>query len=488
MRPLPFPVGQSENPVRSGGAGEPPTAFRVLFVGPDAAESEAAIGRASDRLQVVSETEPSDALDRLRTERVDCVVSAQDLPGTTGLDFFERVRETDAAVPFVLSVADGSETLASRAFAAGVDDYVPTSIDTAQLAERVESAATRSDGASPVDAAGRRFETLIEHAPALVLVVDRDGRFTYVSPSVDRVLGHSPRELLGERIFDYVDEQDRDRALGAFDELTETPDRRARLECRMQAADGSRPLLDLSARNLLHDHDVEGVAIVARDVSERRERERQLEAQNDRLEEFASVVSHDLRNPLSVAMGRLDLARREVDDDNLDAVADALDRMEGLIEDTLALAREGQTVTDPEPVAVASLVEDCWELVETPDLELVLELDDGARIRADTSRLRNVFENLFRNAAEHASCDGFTTVRVGALSDGFYISDDGSGIPEDERDAVLEVGHSGNGGTGFGLPIAQRVAEAHGWAMKITDSESGGARFEFTGVAVNRDD
>ena len=89
------------------------------------------------------------------------------------------------------------------------------------------------------------------------------------------------------------------------------------------------------------------------------------------------------------------------------------------------------------------------------------------------------------HAAEHGSTAGDLRVRVGTLPDGFYVADDGPGIPEADRGQVFDAGYSAtDGGTGFGLNIVQRVADAHGWEIGVTESEAGGARFEITGVTT----
>jgi len=214
-----------------------------------------------------------------------------------------------------------------------------------------------------------------------------------------------------------------------------------------------------------------------------RERTEELERQNQRLEEFATIVSHDLRAPLNVAEGRLELARTDCDSDHLDDVGDALDRMDTLIEDTLTLAREGQMVTERESVEVADIVDRCWERVASPNADL--SIDDEFAVCADPDRLQQVFENLYRNAVEHGSTDtaAGVSVRVGELADGFYVADDGPGVPEDEREDVFERGYTtSDDGTGFGLAIVHEIASAHGWDVAVTDSEDGGARFEITGV------
>jgi PAS domain S-box-containing protein len=217
-----------------------------------------------------------------------------------------------------------------------------------------------------------------------------------------------------------------------------------------------------------------------RDITQFKEREAALERQNDRLDSFASIVSHDLRNPLNVAQGRVELAR-EVSDDaaNLDAALDALERMESIVERTLTLAREGETVGDPEHVDLADVVADSWSTVDTADATLSVETE--REVLADPDRLRNLFENLIRNAVDHVGGD--VSIRVGDLSDGFYVEDDGPGIDSAVADSLFEPGESDSGGnTGFGLAIVQEIATAHGWTVDATTGADGGARFEVRGV------
>ena len=229
---------------------------------------------------------------------------------------------------------------------------------------------------------------------------------------------------------------------------------------------------------------------------DRIEREQTLTHKTERLEEFASFVSHDLRNPLNVATLRLELARDACDTEHLDGLERALDRMERLIEELLTLARQGETIGETEPVQLADLVSCAWQNVETENA--TLDSRTGLTLYADQNRLTAVLENLIRNAVEHGSggadpdpdntadpAGGTVTVTVGDLADGtgFYVADDGPGIPEAQRDQVFDSGYSTHsGGTGFGLTIVRDIADAHGWDIQITDSEHGGARFEITGV------
>jgi len=224
--------------------------------------------------------------------------------------------------------------------------------------------------------------------------------------------------------------------------------------------------------------------------------ERELTRQNEQLERFAGVLSLDLRNPLGVARGRLKLVQDEHDSEHLDKIATAHERIDTLIEDLLTLAQQGEQISDVKSVDIGPLSADCWATVGTENA--TLETGAMRPIMADRDRLRQLLENLFRNAVEHGSTSSRTasdnavehgdtdvTVTVGELDDGagFYVADDGPGIAEDDLETVFENGYStGQGGTGLGLAIVKEIAAAHGWNIRATNGENGGARFEITGV------
>jgi PAS domain S-box-containing protein len=223
-----------------------------------------------------------------------------------------------------------------------------------------------------------------------------------------------------------------------------------------------------------------GIMGVATEITTQKEYERQLERQNDRLDSFASMVGHDLRNPLNVVQGRLKLALDDGDTAHLEPAVRAATRMGELIDDLLRLARQGQDLDALEAVDVDALVRESWSVVETTAARLTVESD--ATVRADRSRLAQVFENLFRNAVEHAGPD--VTVTVGTTPDGFYVADDGPGMQHEDRETASEVGTSERAeGTGLGLAIVEEIAIAHGWDVEMGDSEAGGFRVAFTGVS-----
>jgi len=214
---------------------------------------------------------------------------------------------------------------------------------------------------------------------------------------------------------------------------------------------------------------------------ERRESNERLRRQKERLDDFASVVSHDLRSPLTVLMGNLELAEETGETDYLDSCRDAVDRMESIIDDLLSLARDVDDTGETEAVALADVTEECWRNTDTKDAKLRVETENS--IMANRGKLRQMLENLLRNSVVHGGDDVTVTVSDLPGGNGFRIEDDGVGIPEDERASVFEPGYAtGESGTGLGMYIVKQVAEAHGWGVEVVDGEEGGAAFEVTGV------
>jgi len=321
-----------------------------------------------------------------------------------------------------------------------------------------------------------RLEALFENSPDMIDVLDADGTIRDVNQRFCAELGYDESEVLGRSIWEFdltFDAEDVQTQLSGF-----SVNERRKFEGLYERRDGSTMPVEVHLLRLNLDGEDRFLAI-SRDITERKEREQELEQQNEQLEQFASVVSHDLRNPLTVARGRLELLREESDSEHIDAIDGAHQRMDTLIDDLLTLARDGASPASPVVVDLEQFVKTCWQNVDTKAATLRTDIDRP--IRADESRLRQLFENLVRNAVEHGG-DG-VTVTVGELADGFYVADDGPGIPEPDRGDVFDAGYStAVEGTGFGLSIVKQVADAHGWTVRIESGADGGARFEFTDV------
>ncbi|MFB6161788.1 MAG: PAS domain-containing protein [Haloferacaceae archaeon] len=221
------------------------------------------------------------------------------------------------------------------------------------------------------------------------------------------------------------------------------------------------------------------------DVTERREMQARHEEWVEMIQGFGRFLSHDLRTPLDVARGRVALTRETGDIDHLDDATTALDRVEELTEDLAEVMQTGELVSDVAPVDVAGLAADVWSTLDVGAASLDVD-GDLPDVHADEKALRRLFENLLGNALEHGGAD--VTVRVGGLADedGFYVADDGPGVPEDERDDVFAPGFTTKaGGTGFGMASVAQIVAAHGWRIRVRDASDGGARFEVFDVEMS---
>jgi len=319
-----------------------------------------------------------------------------------------------------------------------------------------------------------RYRTLVTAVGDPVYAVDEDGKFTFANEAFESLTGYDPDDLIGRGVDLLLSDTDVERRENLIAELLRDPGRTAgTVELDVVTREGEHvPCENHVALLPMEDGAYHGTVGVIREIADRKERER-------RLEEFASVVSHDLRNPLNVIQGRVELTQETGDTEHLDAVGKAADRMERLIDDLLTLARQGEGIGERHTVDIARLARECWSALEPPEGELVV--DEPGTVNADPDRLRELLQNLFRNAIDHAAGDGEVTVRVGGTEAGFVVADDGPGIPADRREAVLQRGYTtSEEGTGFGLAIVADIVEAHGWSIAIAESAGGGARFEIT--------
>ena len=336
-----------------------------------------------------------------------------------------------------------------------------------------------------------QYETIVETVPEGILVLDQNGlvkwsneRFvTHMEYTREDVSGKSFLEFVEEGIFDQDvvgRYQDILRELltssNDVDEVTFYVD-------TYTPRGGTRHFESKTALLPLENGEFVGTVTAFRDITQQIRYRRELERQNERLEQFARFVSHDLRNPINVAQGHVEVLEEVTDHESVEKTAWAVDRMDELIDDMLAMARQGQTVDEFDALSLETVATKAWEMVETGDASLVVENDcafEGAR-----GRVCELFENLFRNAIEHGGKE--VTVTVGTVTEGrrgglgFFVEDDGEGLEEVED--IFEFGYTTNpDGTGFGLGIVEQVAGAHGWQIQATNGTAGGARFSFTGV------
>ena len=500
-------------------------AATVLVVDDTAAAAETAsrLEDGLDNTRAVTATTIPEAMAVVETDDIECIVSGYEIPDADGhlLQGGERllraVREYDDSLPFILFTEVGNDAIARKTIAEGVTDYIwhyDTEGAYEQLFDRVRTAIET-----------RRTERRAEHLHRL----NETMRLVHQG-----VIRSSESGAIDRAVVDRIVRHDlyRHAAVGDVDDGTF----RARATATAEGVTGRCPWADLAVEGpiesvqrspidghrlvlvpIVHDEVHRGVLALAtarsdafgeteravlRDLGEtvahayetvetRRQleaHERELREKNDRLDRFASVLSHDLRNPLQVASGHLDLLAEDVESDRVERIEGALSRMSALIDDVLTLARGDEQGLTVETVALGDIARSAWEEVATDHSSL--DVDSAVEaIEADRSQLRRLLANLFRNAIEHspAGPGDHVAVRLDWIDDGdrrgFAIEDDGVGIPTEDREVLFELGRTTDEShTGLGLAIVTEIVDAHGWKVTATESNSGGARFEITGV------
>jgi PAS domain S-box-containing protein len=397
----------------------------------------------------------------------------------TGDDLLEHVHPNDRdPVSDALSATATDRTVTHRLrHASGGFIWVESTVDE-ELAPEFGGRVVTARRVDADRTFPERFREFLEYGTDLVTVVDADGRVRYESPAVEEVLGYEQGSTVGRSPLGYVHPDDRERVTERFYRALNDPDAAPTLEYRYRTADGDWVWLESQTRSLPADGTVGRLLINSRDVSERKERERRLTDRNERLDRFASIVSHDLRNPLSVIRASMEMARLKDDTEPLERGERAADRIDQLVTELLTLARQGSGIDEPTEFDLAGVVREAWRTAGSEDATLVLGED--ARIRGDRGRLRQAFENLFGNAAEHATsnCPGHgnrngddtdsLTVVVSATEEGFFVADDGPGIAPEHREDAFEPGFTTReDGTGYGLDIVREIIESHGWTIDL---------------------
>jgi PAS domain S-box-containing protein len=324
----------------------------------------------------------------------------------------------------------------------------------------------------------RQLQGVLDSVDASIWIRDLDSRFELVNQNVRAMFGlagdadvvdEHPSDLFSEEIASQFVSNDR--------EVIETGAPIERQE-EMATERGTGTYLT-RITPLFDDGELLATCGVATDITAQKERERRLERHNERLDQFASTLRHELRNPLNVPDGYLDVARETGSPEAFESCQTAVDQMQQLLEQTLSVLKRGEATLDETPLELGAMCEACWRGM--PETGATVEFTTTREVVADEDRMTQLLGNLFRNAVEHGG--PAVVVRVGDLETGFYVEDDGPGIPGDIREAVFEEGYStSEAGTGLGLAVVEAVATAHGWNVRITDGPMGGARFEITDV------
>jgi PAS domain S-box-containing protein len=323
----------------------------------------------------------------------------------------------------------------------------------------------------------RRFQALVEESSDVISVVDDSGRFQYQSPSLERILGYDPDEVIGDTVWEYIHPADRDAVREAFEAWVEDSEQVPKgIEYRAQHADGYWRWMEAYGSRQIETPTVGGYVINSRDVTERKERQQQLKI-------LDRVLRHNLRNDMNVIRGAAETIRSDADSKiarSAQQIIEISDRLIKAAEKERRIAGLLEESPDPEEISLKPILQSVVTNVraEHPRATLSVECPEGVSVQA-TRRLQRAIKELVTNAIVHdksESPEAAVSVVQRGESIRIEIADHGPAIPEMERDILLgnEERTPLYHGSGFGLWLVQVVVSRSGGSISFEQNEPTG--------------
>ena len=379
-----------------------------------------------------------------------------------------------------------------------------------ELAERkrIETALLQSE---------ERFRALIQKSSDVISILDEKGGFVYVSPSAETVFGYSPESLVGKSPFAFIHADDRDHARLRYQAVLDRVHVGESTEFRFFRGDGIWRILEAQGNNLLDYPGINGIVVTCRDVSERKESEKEHKQLTERLHRaekmellgtLAGGVAHDLNNVLGVLVGYSELLLLSMPGDSplkkhVRSILNSSEKAAAIIQDLLTLARRGVAVSE-----VVNLNEVIADYLASPEFEKLQlyhpHVTIKSRLRKNLPNMKGspvhlgkTIMNLVSNATEAISAKGLVNIRTTGryldkpvrgydeVREGDYviltISDNGEGISAEDQEKIFEPFYTkktmGRSGTGLGLAVVWGTVKDHGGYIDVQSERGKGTTF-----------
>ena len=494
---------------------------RILLVDDDFVDRLAITRHAKKHNLPYEFTEASkwhEALLLLEDDKFDIVLLDQSLGNVKGLDFVDQFGK----IPVILITGEGNEETVVKALRSGVEDYVPKDVAGAYLhilPERIAAALERRKSRE-------LFVQAVEAAPNAMILADESGKITLANEETERLFGYLQEELSDVPVERLIPAAGREQHVGLRETFTLNPEKRRMgtgRELYGQKKDGTVFPVEIGLNPLKIGNQKYVLASII-DITERKRHEldrlrrlrelnrlnRQLAHRNEELNEFASIVSHDLKAPLASIQMFAKVAEKEIDrqeecegqDDilghSVQSIGSAARRLSNLVDKLLEISQHGQEALNIERLDLKECVNEAVFALRRQAEEAMAEIviEGLAEVWGDKILIAQLYQNLIHNALKFRSIERPPRIEIGMFQDEgntvFFVKDNGIGIDESFAKSVFvpfKYRHteSHHTGWGLGLNFCKQIVENHHGEIWLEPVESGGTHFKFT-FGLDQDD
>jgi PAS domain S-box-containing protein len=432
-----------------------------------------------------------------------------------GLSLLREIRHKGIDTPVIVLTSRGAEDVAVEAMKAGAADYLSKANLTVESLERTIRHALalhaeerqRWHAEAALRASEERFRALVENSSDALLLIDAEGRISYLSPSSERHLGWAPQQMVGRSVFDFLHPDDRELVGVRMAETLGNPGQTIVAHVRFHHADGSWRIMEGVGVNRLADPAVAGIVVNLRDITERRKLEEQLrQAQKmEAVGQLAGGVAHDFNNLLTAILGYCHLMLDEIPEEDplrldLLEIQAAGDRAASLTRQLLAFSR--RQMLQPQVVQINTLVTQLEKLLRrliSEDVDLITVLaPDLQEVTVDPASVEQILVNLAVNARDAMPTGGRLTIETAnvelddtyavthvTMKPGAYVilavSDTGQGMDAATRDRVFEpffTTKEQGKGSGLGLATVYGMVKQSGGYIWVYSEPGRGSTFK----------
>lgn len=340
------------------------------------------------------------------------------------------------------------------------------------------------------------MSAITELSPDMISIVNSAFEIVYASSASLRIHGYNPAELLGKKIFDLIHEVDRERARQRFDELLNSRESTASVQYRYRNKYGSWSWVESHASNQLDNPFIRGIVMISREINERKKLEDDLGHALKVRDEFISIVSHELKTPITGMKLQLQLIQRARDRDQgylprpetFETLLDQVNLLQHLIDDLLCVSRirTGKFVINLVGESLSSLVEQTCrrfhDLLQEAGCRETVSITPNVFVYCDRFRIDQVVSNLISNVIRHAAGARVEiSLEKTSVQAVLKIRDYGRGIPKEKQESIFGLFERATSdyvsGIGVGLYLSRSIVEQHRGTLTVESDGVTGTTF-----------